>query len=276
MTERNPRQCQQPAVNLRRTLTGQADLLRQRGDFGLHDLTGNLLGNRLQAGAGRQRVGRRSIGRRCPRISIRLRRGDDIRGPAIEECAELVGSPLMRRIRFLEKKRGLAASRRPDPEEMDPDPELLSLLHADSEVLVAGEENALRHRTVARQRQHVGNDEGVDALLLSSRIHEPETNLDVGLIGERDVLRRRALRGAVVPVDPQQRQAGQRLGKVLERGNQDLVVEADVGAREPRAAQLLRALREEVARVDKTATRSMDAVLSRTRPARSAHNEGKE
>ena len=108
----------------------------------------------------------------------------------------------MCRVGLLEKKEGLAASRGLDTEKMDPDPVFLGLLDADSQVFVAGQENAFRHRPFLSQRKHVRDYEGVDAFLLSSQVHEPKTNLDIRLISEGDVLWRRTLRCAVVPVDP--------------------------------------------------------------------------
>ena len=54
----------------------------------------------------------------------------------------------MRRVGFLKKKVRLAPSGRSNPEEMHSYPVFLSLLHADSEILIAGQKNALRHRPI--------------------------------------------------------------------------------------------------------------------------------
>ena len=96
----------------------------------------------------------------------------------------------MRRVGLLEKKEGLAASRG-RYREVDPDPVFLGLLDADSQVFVAGQKNAFRHRPFLSQRKHVRDYKGVDAFLLSSQVHEPKTNLDIRLISEGDVLWRR-------------------------------------------------------------------------------------
>ena len=85
---------------------------------------------------------------------------------------------------------------------MDPDPVFLGLLDADSEIFVARQENTFRHRPFLSQRKHVRNYEGVDAFLLSSQVHESKTDFYIRLISEGDVLWRRTLRRAVVPVDP--------------------------------------------------------------------------
>ena len=86
---------------------------------------------------------------------------------------------------------------------MHPDPELLSLLHADPKVFIAGKEHAFRHCAIAGQGEHVRDDQRIDALLFPVPVHQAKANLDPGLVCKCDVLRRRTLRGPVVPVDPE-------------------------------------------------------------------------
>ena len=101
----------------------------------------------------------------------------------------------------MQKKHGLAPPRGPDPEEVHPDAVFLSLLHANPEVFIAGKKHALSHRVIASQGEHVRDNQRVDSLLLPPLIHQAKANLDSRLVCKRDVLRRRTLRGAVVPVD---------------------------------------------------------------------------
>ena len=157
----------------------------------------------------------------------------------------------MCRVGFLEKKQGLAASCGLDSEKVDPYPVFLSLLDSDSDIFISRKENAIHHRPVPGQCEHVRNDQGIDTFLLSSRIHEPETNFHICLISKRDVLWGWTLRGAVIPVDSEQRPPRFPLSKALQCRNRGLVVEIDISTRQLGAAQLLRSLCEEVAGVNK-------------------------
>ena len=87
---------------------------------------------------------------------------------------------------------------------MDADTKLLCLLNTDSNVLIARQEYRVAHRMVARQRDHVGDDQRVHALLLARAVDEPEPDLQIRQVRKGNVLGSWAGRCAVVPVDAQQ------------------------------------------------------------------------
>lgn len=62
---------------------------------------------------------------------------------------------------------------------MNTDSELLGLLYSDAKIFIPGDKHRITDRSVPRQRDHVRDNQRIDALLFSDAIHEAEANLDV-------------------------------------------------------------------------------------------------
>ncbi len=89
---------------------------------------------------------------------------------------------------------------------MDPDAKLLSQYNADPHIFVPAEENGIGHRMVASKLDHVGYNQGIDALLLARRVNLSEPNFHVGKIRESQLLAGwTAQNHGIVPIYPQQR-----------------------------------------------------------------------
>ena len=112
---------------------------------------------------------------------------------------------------------------------MDSDAEALSDLDSDADVLVAREEQRIGDSVVAGQLDKIGDDQGVDSLLLSGEANGAEADLNVVGFGKPFLFVRRAIAGdAVVPVDS--KEGGARVGSggdLAEGGEGGVDVESD-------------------------------------------------
>src|SRR5690606_10387356 len=77
-----------------------------------------------------------------------------------EKRRQIIRTPLDRGVGFLKQEKRLAAATRPDAEEVYSDAELLRLLHSNSQVLIAREQNCIAHGAIPGKVDHVSNDQG--------------------------------------------------------------------------------------------------------------------
>ena len=156
-------------------------------------------------------------------------------------------------IRFLSEECrlvALATGRRGDPHEVHTDPVLLGLKHTNSDVLVARQQNRGGHGPVASKVDEVRDDQGVDALLGALSIDESQPQLDIALVGQGDVPRRWRPVGSVVPVDSQERQAGQSRSSLADEVQEGRVRQPDLTTAQLPAAEKDRSGSEQVTRID--------------------------
>ncbi len=166
-----------------------------------------------------------------------------------EKGRHLSVRPLMRRIRLLQQEERLAPTTWLDSDQVDTNTELLRLLNPDTKVLVPRNEDRIADRAVPGKRDHVGDDQRINALLLADAVHEPQPNFHVVQVSEGEMLSRRAGGCAVIPIDTQKARAGQLLGELRERLNSLRVVEADLSTHEFLPREENRALGKYVTRV---------------------------
>src|SRR6185295_20018112 len=110
--------------------------------------------------------------------------------------------------------------------------ELLRLLDADAEVLITGHQDRVADRTVPRERDHVGHDQGIDALLFADAVHESKADLHIIEMGQREMLRSRARRCPVIPVDAKKWRAGLPGRKCSERAHSGRMVQSELSPSE--------------------------------------------
>lgn len=163
----------EPPIELFRDLSGVTNRLSEGFEFGCGDLPRESGGNVDERIGHQQRLG----WCRCHDGSGCRRHYGDLRFTR-EERREIVRTPLVSRIGFLKQEQRLASPAGADSKKVHTNAKLLRLLDPDAQVLVAGQEHRLAHRMVARQRNHVGNDQRVHTLLFTHAVNEAETNLD--------------------------------------------------------------------------------------------------
>ncbi len=99
---------------------------------------------------------------------------------------------------------------------MNPDPELLGLLNSDPKILIARNEYRVADGSIARECDHIGDNKRVHAFLFANAVNEAESYLDVLQVSERKMLRRRAGRCPVVPINSEEWHSGNPCAKIAE------------------------------------------------------------
>ena len=81
----------------------------------------------------------------------------------------------------------MAASGGTDAKEVDANTKFLSHLDPNADIFVAGEQHRIAHAAIARQADHVGDDQRVHAFLLASLVDNAKADFNVWLESKRNV-----------------------------------------------------------------------------------------
>jgi hypothetical protein len=124
--------------------------------------------------------------------------------------------------------------------------EFLGLLDADPKVFISGNQDSVADRAVPGERDHVCHYQRVHALLLTHAVHKAKPYLNVLQMRQSKMLCRGTSRGAVIPINPEKRYAGNPLGKCAKCLNGTFVCDLDFSSRQFFPRKKCRALSEKI------------------------------